>query len=515
MCRPVLSGPGGAVAPFRIHGDFMRRFWIVSLLAGASIAALTVSASAAGRKPADPPKPDPRIGVLEQQLRDVEQQLSEIKQAQGAQSQNDNSAALLDLKRSTSDQYADLNNQLAAQTKTTFSNGRVSFASADGAFTLALRSLVQFDYGYFAQGKNPPSVDLNSGSNFRRAQLGFQGTAWRDWSYNFIYDFGGNGVEKNGYIYYAYIEYDGLRPFAIRAGAMTPFVDVEDSTGSGDLLFPERPASVDVSRNIAGAPGREGIEVFAQGDTYLVSLAYTGKKTTDPASFDAQEAVVGRATYLPLNEPDLKWLVGGHFQHVFHPADAAANTNASNVFSLSNGPEVAVDASKTVNTGNIDASKVDKFGFETAAQYAGFLGQGGWFHYQIDRRTALPSPHFSGWYAALAYSLTGEEHPYDPTTASFRNLRPARPLGTPGGWGAWELAARYSDIDLDFLPFSTAATGGIAGGKQDVWTLGVNWYPNNAIKFQLDYSNIQVNHINAAGNDISANAVLLRSQISL
>ena len=31
------------------------------------------------------------------------------------------------------------------------------------------------------------------------------------------------------------------------------------------------PASADIARNIAGAPGREGIDVFAQGDNYLVS----------------------------------------------------------------------------------------------------------------------------------------------------------------------------------------------------------------------------------------------------
>ena len=64
-------------------------------------------------------------------------------------------------------------------------------------------------------------------------------------------------------------------------------------------------------------------------------------------------------------------------------------------------------------------------------------------------------------------------------------------------------------------PESTAATGGIAGGKQDVWALGLNWYPNNAIKFQLNYENVQVNHINAPGTDISANVIGLRSQIQL
>ncbi len=135
--------------------------------------------------------------------------------------------------------------------------------------------LVQFDMGYFAQGRNPPGVDLNSGTNFRRAQLGFQGTAWRDWSYNFVYDFGGNGVEGRGYIYNAYIQYDGLKPFGFRIGAYTPSAGIEDQTGSADVIFLERPASVDVARNIAGAPGREAASIYAQGDNYLVSGCLT------------------------------------------------------------------------------------------------------------------------------------------------------------------------------------------------------------------------------------------------
>ena len=103
--------------------------------------------------------------------------------------------------------------------------------------------------------------------------------------------------------------------------------------------------------------------------------------------------------------------------------------------------------------------------------------------------------------------------PYDPATASFRSLRPDHPLGTPGGWGAWEIKARYSDIDLDYLPFNSAATGGVAGGKQDVWSVGLNWYPTNGLRFALDYDNIQINHVNAPATDISASAIALRSQI--
>jgi len=479
------------------------------LLAGVALIALTAPSFAAAKK-ATTTQSDPRIGVLEQQLRDVQQQLADIK---GRESDNDYSGAVADLKRSTSAHYEDLNNQIAGQTKTTIPNGRLTFASPDGAFSLSLRSLVQFDYGYFAQGKNPAGVDLNSGSNFRRAQIGVQGTAFKDWSYNFIYDFGGNGVEKNGYIYYAYLQYDGLGPFHARIGALAPFAGIEDATGSADLLFLERPSVTDIARNVGGSPGREGIDLFVQGDTYLLSVAYTGKKTTDAATFDAQQAVVTRASWLAYSDSSVKWLVDANLTHVFKTADTVANSNLNN-FSFSNGPELAIDASKTVNTGNIDANKVTEFGFETAATYAGLYAQGGWFHFDVERRTAVPNPDFSGWYAALTYSLTGEEHQYDPTTASFRGLRPAKPLGSQGGYGAWEIKARYSDIDLDFNPLTTAAAGGIFGGKQDVWTVGLNWYVNNAIRFALDYDNIRVSHINAPSTNISASAIALRSQIS-
>ncbi|HKY18109.1 MAG TPA: porin [Rhizomicrobium sp.] len=492
----------------------MHKVCLTALWIGVASITLGTSSFAQTRKPTPPPS-DPRIGILEQQLRDVQRQLAEIKSAQG---QNDINAAVVNLKRSSASQHSDINHRLDAQTKISTVNGRLSFASPDGAFTLALRSLVQFDTAYFAQGRNPATVDLNSGTNFRRAQLGLQGTVFTDWAYNFIYDFGGNGIENRGYIYNAYLEYGGLKPFYVRIGAYTPPAGIEDQTGSADQFFLERAAATDIARNIAGAPGREAASIFAQGDTYLVSLSYTGKKTTDGtstgATFDAQQALIGRAAWLAVSEPDVKWLLDGHITEVLKLPDPSAGPGAS-VIRLSNGPEIAVDASRTLDTGTIDASHAREFGFESAAAYDGLFAQGGWFRYEIERRTPVSNPHFTGWYAFVTYSLTGEQHPYDPATASFRNIRPAKPLGTPGGWGAWEATARYSSTDLDFLPFATAATGGIAGGKQDVWTLGLNWYPNNAIKFQFNYENLQVNHVNAPANDISANVIALRTQISL
>ena len=459
------------------------------------------------------PPADPRIAVMEQQLRDIQQQLATLKGGTDTASR-DNRAALDDMMRSASSQYADLKNRLDAQPKVRMDGGRLAVASADGAFSLSVRSLIQFDVGYFAQGRNPAGVDLGSGTNFRRAQFAFVGTAWRDWSYNFTYDFGGNGIEKSGYIYSAYIQYDGLKGIKFRMGAYSPPAGIDDSTGNADLVMLERASASDIARNIAGAPSRNAASVILQGDTYLAALSYSGSKVGDTA-FDEQQAVVGRAGWLAVNNADMHLLLDANFTHVFKLADIAPGANSPTAASFSNGPELAVDTLKTVNTGNIDASSISEWGLETAGNWGAAYGQGGYFHYSIARRASvLPDPSFSGWYALVAWSLTGEPHRYDASVASFRAPRPDHPLGK-GGFGAWELAARYSSINLDYQPLVALASGGIAGGKQDVWSLGLNWYPTDGIRFALNYDNIKVGHINAPVTDITADAVGLRAQISL
>jgi phosphate-selective porin OprO/OprP len=488
------------------------------LLASAALAGLSSNAFAASKSD----EANAKLDALERSVADLRNQLQQLKQAQAeAQAAADSSAALADLKRSTSGQYADLNKQIAAvnngKPKLGFDNGRLTVASADGRFSLSLRSLVQYDYGYFSQGKNPATVDLNSGGYFRRAQFGFVGTAWRDWSYNFTYDFGGNGTEKSGYIYTASLEYDGLKPFVLRIGAFAPPEGLEDATGSGDLIFLERPATADTARNVAGAPGRDAVMVAAQGDNYLAALSYTGNKAGDSGTFDEQQALVGRLAWLAVNQGNFHWLLDADGTYVFKLPDAVANAvnnPANHLFSFSNGPELAIDATKTVNTGTIDASKVNIWSLETAANWNSLYGQAGYFHYSVTRRaSALPNPGFKGWYVQGAYALTGETKRYDPSTASFRQLSPSAPLGE-GGIGAWELAARYSNLDLNYLPLVAASAGGIGGGNQNVWTLGLNWYPTSGIRFALDYDNIRVHHPNAPANDLSADAIALRSQVS-
>lgn len=447
---------------------------------------------------------DPRVDELARQLRDVQRQLNELKTASSGS--NDVAA----LRQSTAAQFSQLRKKTDAQTRVSMPNGRLTAVSADGAFSLALRGTVQFDAGYFSQGRNPPGVDLNSGTNFRRAQFGFVGMAWRDWSYNFTYDFGGSGTEKSGYLYRAYIEYDGLTPVGFRVGAFSAYDSMEDATGGANLALMERPTAVTIARSIGAGSGREGAEVFAQGERYLVSLALTGGKTGDAATFDEQQAMVGRVAWLALDSSDVRWLLNVDATHVFKLADVTAGPAASGVIALSAGPELSIDGTRTVDTGLLDAQHVTEFGMETGVELGRLFGQGGWFHYNVERRSAVPNPDFQGWYAMATWSLSGETRPYDSVTASFHGLVPAAPLGK-NGFGAWEVVARYSNMNLEFMP---GQVGGVAGGTQNIWSLGLNWYPNQTVRFLLDYNNIRVSHANVPANDISANAIALRSQIA-
>jgi phosphate-selective porin OprO/OprP len=452
---------------------------------------------------------DSRVEELARRLKEIQQQLDALKAAKTP----DKAAELKALQQNSAAQFADLHKRTHGQPKASMPNGRLTVVSADGDFSLALRATVQFDAGYFSEGRNPPNVDLNSGTNFRRAQFGLVGTLFRDWSYNFTYDFGGSGTENRGYLYRAYIEYDGLAPVAFRLGAFSAFDSIEDATGGANLALMERPTAVTIARSIGAGSGREGAEVFAQGDNYLVSVALTGGKTTDTATFDEQQAVVGRIAWLAINRTDAKWLLNMDATHVFKLADVAPGLLSPNTVDLSAGPELSVDGSRTVDTGALDARNVTEFGMETALNLGRLFGQGGWFHYDVTRRSAVPDSSFHGWYAMATWSLSGESRPYDATTASFHGLIPDAPLGK-GGFGAWEVVARYSGMDLDFMPFTGGSAGGVAGGVQNIWSVGLNWYPNQTVRFLLDYSNIQVNHANAPGNDISANAIGLRSQIA-
>jgi phosphate-selective porin OprO and OprP len=531
-----------------------------ALLASTSQAALAAS-------------PDARIQAMESQIQALSKQLQELKDS--AQQQQDAVKAQQEAVKlqqaEVKSQQADFKKAQTTAAKPGIANGRLSVSSSDGNFTAAVRALLQVDAGYYMQqgsAKTLPAAygpDLSSGANLRRVFLGLQGKVFGDFSYYFLYDFGGASTETQGHLLYAYLQYDGLAPWAFRLGAYAPPLNIEDSTTSADLMFFERNSPSNLQRNISGAEGRNAISVLYTGERVFGALSLTGNKVQDGAkalasagatavaNYDEQIAVMGRFSYLPISTDDAHWIVGVNGLHVFKLPDLVASGGATlsttpgapakSTYSLSDLPEISIDSngSQLVSTGAMGAGHVTSWGLETAGNYQNFYGQAGYYTYSVHRSPAAynvysaagvfaptvvqPSNNdFSGWYLQGSWILTGESRVYNPSTASFTAPKVAKPFSLKdGGWGALELVARFSDLNLnshtgDVSSVTTNWTSAartytyyntVRGGEQKIFTIGVNWYMNAAIKMALDYQYIDVSRLQAPAAVTTAGTPLL------
>ena len=357
-----------------IHTTYVR-----ALLAGVATVALAVPAFAADTK-AD--ARDAKLNALEQKLDALVSEISALKK-EAAADKADNTALqgqVIDLKRAQAASYADVQAQRAADVKVSIGNGRPTFTSADGNFSLSLRSLLQFDSTYYAQNGRAASGtsgstlnDLSSGTIFRRARIGVEGKAY-DWSYSFIYDLGGSGTEASS-VSNAYIQYDGIPWVKIRTGAFPTPEGIEDQTSAGDLIFLERAAPVDLARSIAGSDGRKNYLAFiSYGTDYYASAAWSGGKAFDAPVFDTQQALVGRTAYRIYKDLDTNILLSGTGTYIFRLPQTAVGNNSASAINLQVRPENVVDGTRLISTGNIDADKFALWGVEAAANWKSLYG---------------------------------------------------------------------------------------------------------------------------------------------
>jgi phosphate-selective porin OprO/OprP len=420
----------------------------------------------------------------------------------------------------------DLDQQRIAQQEQpvwSMTNLRPTVSTPDGRFTLSLRGLFQLDAAdYFQDDAGPLSTDFRRGSvgsgqrevnsarelsdglNFRRAQLGIEGKLWRDFNYRLVYEFGGSGTEGPARINDAYINYTGLAPFTFQIGAFLPNSDMEDATSASDTLFLERATPAELQRGLAGADGRYGAGVRGSGERWSASLFYTGGTVGDAEVADEQSALVGRAAFLAYTDADTNVHLGANTSYVFEPPDQGSLVTSNRYgIRFRDRPELRVDSTRLIDTGTIDARSAYASGLEAAANYKNFFFQSEYFFYGIERRNSTADdPTFSGFYAQASWVLTGETHRYSMATASYSAPKPMVPVDSQGGFGAWELAARYSHVDLNFeegAPGTAAPVGSVRGGEENIWTVGVNWYLNANLRASLDYYIVDVDRLNPAG----------------
>ena len=508
-----------------------------------------------------------RIEAIEKQIRDLQNQLQQLKgelgeakqqlrqskgeaqrakdqlrQAQEAAQQAQQDAAKAATAQSQATQAATQAQAAAAAAppapaapsegiKVAFPGGRPTISSSDGRMSFAIGNQTQFDYGTYYQNPNSNTQfpDLNNGVNLRRERIFFV-AKFDDFTLNVTPDFGGSpdGVNTSQYLYEANLNFTGFKPITATLGYFKPWFSLYDSQSSNDFLLMERPSIIEISRNVAAGDARATFPSIKASNeislpwgsgSYFAAVAFTGAPygaQTSSLLNGEQLGMVGRLAGRPYYDEDWNFHIDVSGENVFHPNINSGGTPGVSRETLSFGdrPEDrAADQNKLINTGSLSSSSASVIGGEVAGNWRNLLLQGG--YYQIhdiqSKLPGVPAPglSFNGGYVEAGWNITGEPFRYNVGSAAFARPKVDDPFiinenGFSPGLGAWQLAARWSVMNLNsnVTPgVSQSKTGGIFGGYQQIFGAALSWYPNDWIRFELQFQYSQVNKLDPTGKN--------------
>lgn len=414
------------------------------------------------------------------------------------------------------------------------SSKHFALQSPDGQYSIGFTGGFQFDTGDYVNfhpaSKLSGPQALSAGENARRARFGVAGTAFGDWGYAFVYDAGNSQDTTPKGIQTAQLVYGGLKGAAFEIGYSNTFFTLDQSTSGYDTLFLERasPSDIATSLNTGDSRANAGARFF--GDRYWVGGYLTGPASGDSHTLIAERfGAFERVAVQALKGPDYSLHLGVGVDELLQAPNTGNGT--ANAISLSTQPELRIDPTTFLNTGTVGTLANPVTGayvlnVESAATFRNLFWQGEYYHYQIDRQ-ALPRADFDGGYGQVSWTITGENHKYNPQAGAYYRIVPTKSFSLASGqWGAWELAARVSYVDLNsnFVQTKALTTqpAAIDGGLQRSYTFGINWYPNEIVRLLLDYNHVDYEKDNgvvtkglALGAPVGAqfDAVSLRVQV--
>jgi len=364
-----------------------------------------------------------------------------------------------------------------------------SISTADKSTSFAVDGRILADAG-FVSGDGS-SADFANATDFRAVRAGVKGKIMTDWMYRFIIDFANNSTSIKD----VFLSYTGLKTFSIAAGHFKEFNGIEALSSSLHTTFMERSSAVTTFRT-----GRNlGISGKYYSDNLGIQLGIFGESPDDNGSDDEGYGFSGRIFGQAINTENELLHLGASIR--YRTPDSASDS----VRFRSRG-ESHVIGERLVDTGTING--VDNhISYAAELRYqngpASIMGE----YYITDvSREAESDLTFNSGYIALSYFLTGDQRSYKKSSGKYGGVSPKSPFSlSEGGKGAWEIAGRYTFLDLN--------DGTVNGGELDAWTLGVNWYPNKNVKFMLNYVINELDD-NAIYPDEDPHYIMLRSQVS-
>lgn len=366
-------------------------------------------------------------------------------------------------------------------------------------------------------GESPGVNGFESGNNdippqdwfgFRRLRLGALGTIRENMEYKIEMEFAdGDDVEFRD----AYLGFTDL-PYlqTVRIGNQKRPYGLDNLNSSRYNVFMERDLAISafgVGNRRFGIMSRGSSDDLAWNWRYglynLTNIESIGHYTSNHWQGQVAGRLANTMWYDELSD-------GRGYAHVgvsgtwANPNGNASTNNFAgsgiNQAQFQTRPEARTE-STWLDTGMINgADHYTLLGLENVVNFGAVQFCGEYQTVWLDRDNA-GQLYFHGGYFYVSYFLTGEHMPWNRGSGTLQRIYPFENFflvdtardGVRGGWGAWQIAARYSTVDL--------ADADIQGGIGDSVTLGLNWYwnPWSRMQFNYIYGNIHDNALNAAG----------------
>jgi len=390
--------------------------------------------------------------------------------------------------------------------------GGLKIKTDDGRFEMGIGGRIHLDT--YIQEKDDGAAfgsglqtDNGSGVFFRRARLSFTGKAY-GWEYEFVPEFSQNsgGIQStggatgnpaastpasNGVTFQELNISTKIGPGKLILGQFKPFRSMEELTSSNEITMMERPFTSASGLYNGGQFYIGAGYVMTGGNWYVATDVYNTRN--DNSAVNSGVGFGARAVFVPVMSET----------STIHLGLSGSKDDPENGVNLNTSVRYA--GRRGANTGGLTATTGSEaamfYGAELAGTFGPFYAQAEYGQGTFDQATAgADELEAKAYHVTLSYFITGETKPYNMSKAVFKSPKPN------GAYGAWELTARYENIED-----SDEAT---ATNIEEVTntTLGVNWYVNPNVRFMLNYAMGEAERVN--GQKDEPNTVALRAQMN-
>lgn len=349
---------------------------------------------------------------------------------------------------------------------------------ADSLKSLRIRGLLQLDSRWFFNNEVPN----NDAFVIRRARFYLEGQLNRLVDFTLAPDFSGSAFT----LLDANLNFAFDKAFQLRVGRFKPPVGLEYVQSDSWAFMVERSLVTNFVpfRDLGVLASGELLEGRVNYSVGVMNGVGDGANAANTGDYDNEKDVQGRVFIFPFRLQKgsplsgLGFGIGGTFgkQSTASALTAGYRTDGQQTFFRY----------RAATPGGI-VQDGDVWRLSPQADYY-FGPVGAMAEYMISTVNVRPASNAAklevqnrAWQVSGSYVLTGDD-------ASFTGVVPRHPFNSAdGSWGALELTARVSGLDVDDSAFPLLADPTVSASAASSWGLGLNWYPSKSIRASINY----------------------------